>query len=366
MTYDMPDDSGTRTWRSNDTAFARSERRRQVEFHRSSPALSGAARLHGAYPGIPTRGSRPFLLPLDAAAENLFPGTREWCLRYFADRRVAWHDAIVGGPSNHLMDSQVCCVNFLSPFAQDCDSLLALLALVFPQAVEFVPIAEGEPLVAFEWIGKGDYLNEWPKAAPPVRGSMVTSADAAVRYRDSAGRSHLVLMEWKYTEAYPPSEDPAADDKLSGRKGAVRLGRYQSLLQDRRSPIDLARVHFEDVFFEPVYQLMRQQLLAWQIEAEEEDVDVCSVLHIGPACNRDIQTITPQRLRERHQGGELLAIWPTLLRTPTDGLPRFVSVKAGDLFRESLADRQPRLRPWWEYVADRYSGVLAPHDDKPE
>ena len=101
MTYDMPDDSGTRTWRSNDTAFARSERRRQVEFHRSSPALSGAARLHGAYPGIPTRGSRPFLLPLDAAAENLFPGTREWCLRYFADRRVAWHDAIVGGPSKN-------------------------------------------------------------------------------------------------------------------------------------------------------------------------------------------------------------------------------------------------------------------------
>lgn len=84
-----------------------------------------------------------------------------------------------------------------------------------------------------------------------------------LRYRTPGGSTELALIEWKYTESYP------LGGRLSGSTAdhARRLGRYRQLMEKPAGPIRLHRgVEYEDLFFEPTYQLTRQQLLAWRIE----------------------------------------------------------------------------------------------------
>jgi len=67
-----------------------------------------------------------------------------------------------------MLDSQVCCVNFLFPFKDDPESLLVLLRSVYPEAEEVLRLDDEESYLGFEWIG-GDHLGEWPKNGTPTR-----------------------------------------------------------------------------------------------------------------------------------------------------------------------------------------------------
>jgi len=90
------------------------------------------------------------------------------------------------------------------------------------------------------------------------------------------------------------------------RPGKVRQQRYEDLLRAPAGPIDLSRGDFEDLFFEPLYQLMRQQLLASAIEESAEDgVAVCSVLHVSPRGNEALKRVTALRSRERYGDPDL-------------------------------------------------------------
>jgi hypothetical protein len=100
--------------------FLESEKLQQARFKASSPYLSNVARADGVYKGKP----RPFCLPLDHAEENLFPEIRQTAPAHFASQGIKWHDGQNGKPSNHLCDSQVCCVNFLFPFADKPHALM--------------------------------------------------------------------------------------------------------------------------------------------------------------------------------------------------------------------------------------------------
>src|SRR2546423_240296 len=104
-------------------AFLEQEKTRQAEFKVRSQYFSLAARA----PGVYRKAARPFVLPRDLARENLFPGIREPAPQFFAKHKIKWHDGQAGGPSNHLCDSQVCCVNFLFPFATQPEALADLL-----------------------------------------------------------------------------------------------------------------------------------------------------------------------------------------------------------------------------------------------
>jgi len=110
--------------------FLESEKLHQAEFKASSPYFSNAARADGVYKGKP----RPFCLPIEYAAENLFLEIRQAVLAYFASQGIKWHDGQNGQPSNHLCDSQVCCVNFLFAFSDKPDALASVLSfLIFGQ-----------------------------------------------------------------------------------------------------------------------------------------------------------------------------------------------------------------------------------------
>lgn len=160
------------------SCFLKSEKPQQAEFKVKSPYFSDAARADGLYADSP----RPFCLPLAHAEENLMPAIRSTALDHFAMNEIKWHQGQNGKPSNHLCSSQVCCVNFLFPFADKPDALAALLRPLYPTLKRMIPIECGL-YVTFEWIGQKNYLGEKiSRNGKRTRGANFTSADAAVRF----------------------------------------------------------------------------------------------------------------------------------------------------------------------------------------
>ena len=241
--------------------FLEEEKRRQTAFKAIAPYFSEAARAEGMY-----KGHRyPFCLPRDCAAENLFLEIRQPVLDYFARNEIKWHDGQEGKPSNHLCDSQVCCVNFLFPFADKPRALAALLRPIYPTLAVMLPIEDGQ-FVACEWIGQKNYLGEIKSPNQKrTRGANFTSADAAIMFEHADGRKQIVLIEWKYTEAYFST---LLETAASGRK---RTAIYQRLFEKEDCPLAKEILpSYEALFYEPFYQFMRQQFLAHEMEKADE------------------------------------------------------------------------------------------------
>jgi Restriction Endonuclease associating with ARP len=87
------------------------------------------------------------------------------------------------------------------------------------------------------------------------------------------------------------------------------------------------QLKLEDFFYEPFYQLLRQQMLAFQMqEARDNGTDRVRVLHITPAGNRALKKVTPPALRRF--GHNAFEVWKSLLVLPDD----FVSRSTESLF----------------------------------
>ena len=125
--------------------FLQTEKPNQVAFKKTSATISSAAKADGMYKDH----AYPFCLPRDLAEENLYPRVRTTIREYFERNKIKWHDGQNGKPSNHMCDSQVCCANFLFPFADKPNALAALLKPIFPDVQEMLPIEDGL-YVAFE------------------------------------------------------------------------------------------------------------------------------------------------------------------------------------------------------------------------
>ena len=319
------------------------EKRHQTAFKITSPYFSEAARLDGLYKGKP----RPFCLSLDCAEENLFPEIRGPALTYFAAHSIKWHDGRNGKPSNHLCDSQVCCVNFLFPFAVKPHALAKVLRAIFPNLRAMLPV-EDEHYVAFEWIGQENYLGEkLPRSGKRTRGAHCTSADAAVLFERNDGKRQMVLIEWKYTESYGSVSLKVA------RSGTDRTEIYRPLYLRDDCPLNKDLLpSFDSLFYEPFYQFMRQQLLAHEMEkAHELGADIVSVLHIAPARNTDFHRITSPELEKL--GETATDVWTKFVRIKG----RFISVSTERLFGNLSVEQVPEMQTWIEYISKRYAWV---------
>ncbi|MFO7635498.1 MAG: hypothetical protein R6W76_23330 [Caldilinea sp.] len=329
--------------------FLEIERQRLVEFKKHTPYLSDAARIEGVY----KKGkSHPICLPRGHAEENLFPGIRETAPAYFSKFEIKWHDGQAGKPSNHLCDSQVCCVNFLFPFGQQPDALAELLRPVFPDLAQMLPI-ENEQYVAFEWIGQHNYLGEnVSRNGKRTRGANFTSADAAVMFERTDGKRQFVLIEWKYTEAYNGKQSIAIAKSGTDRRAIYRplFDRPDCLINKTELP------SFDALFYEPFYQLMRQQLLAHEMEKVQElGADVVSVLHIAPEHNTDFRRVTSPALDRL--GETATGVWQRLVTAPD----RFTSVSTEALFGNLVVKPLPEMQAWADYIRARYRWILS-HD----
>lgn len=259
----------------------------------------------------------PWCLPREHAAQNLLDGVRGPAVALFHELGIPWHCGIDGGPGNNLLSSQVQCVNALMPAVSDASVPARLFGTVLDVG-EVVEIERGR-FLTFEYIGPTDYFSE-SLGRPRVRGARCTSVDAAFQHVAPDGVLELVLVEWKYTESYPtsPRRDPVRD--------AIRLRRYSSDLRDLSGPVDLSNVHVDDLLVEPVYQLVRQQLLAWRLEHDPAvAAQRVRVLHVRPAENLAYQASVPAHLR--WLGDTVDEVWGRLLRTPD----RFTSLDSAVL-----------------------------------
>lgn len=273
---------------------------------------------------------------------NLAPSIRVAAERLFsAEPAIQWHRH-----ANHGLSSQVCCVNFLLPFADKPELLRRWVEHVTgSQVSEILPIEPdraGRPwFVTFEWIGDTDYLNEGRKGALRKRGANATAADAAIFYRDAEGRQHLLLIEWKYTEQYGQPLTPAGN--------ATRRQRYEHIFRQPNGPIRAeAKAALDDFFYEPFYQMLRQQMLAWHTVASNSQIDGARVLHLSPSGNRPLHRVTSPGLRQ--YGDDAFDVFRSLLVNPYD----FVSMSIEDAFAPLAAWPDADWYPW---LQKRYSSL---------
>lgn len=316
------------------TNFVEQERARQSAFFRAT--LPDECGFDGC----------DYRLPPGNQLSNLNPEIRDIAARYFDDNNIAWHQHAA-----HGLSSQVCCLNFLMPLATRPDVLSKLVQQAIggplPEMLEVETGPGGEPwFVGFEWIGRKDYLNEWPRTGLPKRGANVTSADAILRFRQ-ADRIETLLVEWKYTESYGAPPEP--------KREAERLRRYQSIAFAPFGPIRSdTGLKLTDLFWEPLYQLVRQQMLASRMEAEKEDgTERVCVLHIAPAGNRRLTRVTSPALRPL--GDNAFAVYRSLLFNPDE----FISRSTESLFAPLVAEA-PVGDAWADYLRDRYALLADP------
>lgn len=260
--------------------------------------LTDGARMPADYVGEggrTIRGPFDYCLPPEHATLNLLPAARQAGLDAFAELGIPWHHGVGSGPGNHLLASQVQCVNALAPLLHDPDRVKAAFSAALP--IERVLPVEHGWYVTFEWIGERDHLGESHGRAR-TRGARATSADALLRYRSLDGRTEVALIEWKLVEDY---RGKTLSGGAAGR--ATRMRNHRAAWEADACPLRHDAIGYDDLFVDPLYQLFRLQLLAAAMEQTGElDADVVRVVLVLPAAN---DALAPHAQR-----------WATLLHIP--------------------------------------------------
>jgi len=230
---------------------------------------------------------------------KLWNGIRENAINYFSKNNISWWNG-KSKPSGHILSSQIACLNHLYPLRQRKDCCDAILKNIEGQINSALFVDTG--FIEFEKTG----IKPLGKEKSIQRGANSTSIDALMVGEKENGKRILVLIEWKYTESY------TNNSLLISESGKNRLKVYEELLNDLNSPILCD--NFENLFYEPYYQLMRQTLLAWEMSKRKEyKADDWLHIHVIPKENYELRnTITSKNLN----GNTLEESWKKLLKFP--------------------------------------------------
>jgi hypothetical protein len=322
------------------------ERRRQARWKRTADLPPGA-RAKGHWQSIPC----DFILPGEFAPFNIWSPIRDEVLDYFSRQQVVWHDADndygprPAGPSPHLLDSQVCALNFWWGLARSPGAMAVALRTVFDDVERVVPPLDDDPahLVVPEWIGCRNYLGERGERR---RGQFATSADFLLALVDHRGDKHGVLLESKYTETYQSGRW-----RIHSERGTDRAAIYRLDYQRPGGPfLPTTGIAIEDLMIEPFDQHLRQQLLATAMEREAEGgFRSVTCVHVAPRANSWFHTrITAPKLDGR--GTNVGEAWRSILRLPS----RYRSLSYEALFAELTRLNDPALSSWCGYQRARY------------
>jgi hypothetical protein len=200
--------------------------------------------------------------------------------------------------------------------------------------------------VSFEWIGAENYLKEKvARGKQRTRGENFTSTDAAILLQQEDGSKQIVLIEWKYTESYGSNSYKIA------KSGTDRTAIYYHLFERDDFPLNKSRLpSFDALFYEPFYQLLRQQCLGHEMQlAHELGAEKVTLLHITPAHNQDFPKVTSPTLKSI--GETVSGVWEHLI-TEKDS---FRSISTEKLFGSFPVEDYPQLQFWWEYITQRYN-----------
>lgn len=287
--------------------YSQHEKRRAALWKMTTTTLPDVARQPAPYvtkDGTARPPDLEYCLPAAYADLSLLPEVRQAALALFAELGIPWHAGVGRGPSNHLLSSQVQCANALTQMVTDPDRLRRAFSTVLDVG-EVQQIERGRYLT-FEYIGPTDFFGE-ALGGTRIRGAHCTSVDAAFTHRTPDGVVELVLVEWKFTESYRRRAPDAVKDQ-------VRYGRYGTAIADPAGPVRADVLPFPLLLDEPFYQLVRQQLLAWQLERTgAEGASRVRVVHVLPAGNLAYRQ-SLARPEHRALGGSVSEVWQQLLR----------------------------------------------------
>ncbi len=327
--------------------FGKSERERQAHFRDSSLTINPAARR-----ATDEKGRRyEYLLAHGHEEENLYPAIRgpEGALRFFDDRDINWwHSGASGdrkgykGPTRNLASSQIACVNFFLPLADNPKALTRALQDIDRDVKGVVPIEDAgrSSFVEFEWTGVGSTLE-----GKGNRGANATSVDAFLVANVPSGK-RAYLIETKYVEEY------RKNDLGKGNPGKTRKSRYRDLYEVSDSSLN-GTVPLEALLFNPFYQLMRLRLLADRMVRDRElGVSEAKVVVSCPAGNTAYrERITSHALARKFP--HLRTVHDVFTATLKD--PKgFACTEPERLGRAVCSVGGPEIERWWAYHQERY------------
>lgn len=177
------------------------------------------------------------------------------------------------------------------------------------------------------------------------RGANATATDAAFAYRDADGKVVLVLIEWKYTESYSGMLEESGNE--------TRKKRYEKIYQSPNGPIKKEKgLDITDFFWNPFYQLLRQQMMAFHVEKNRDiigngidiKIDKAMVLHLSPEKNEILHKIRNEKIKvlgKKHDD-DVFKVFTSLLKEPD----RFKTEDIGEAFSPLLG------YPGAEWVVD--------------
>ena len=230
---------------------------------------------------------------------NIFEDIVDDCIDYFKNEQIVFWGS--NGIPNHILSSQVACLNHLFAIRNDRDLVLKLAQMLVGHEVEDVEPVECDkscPYIAFEVTSSKDYLNE----KYVKRGANCTSVDAVIIARMKGGHKMLIPIEWKYTEGKEYNIDKSGTEG----SGKERLRRYTDLINASNQLLTISGGYLNTVYFvEPFYQLMRQTLWAEQIIAHKsvEPIKADDFVHVH-VMPKENATLLHRRYRYSEMGLE--------------------------------------------------------------
>ena len=113
---------------SSKDAYRDQERARAIAWKMATATLDDDDRADAPYidtDGTIGKKAYSFCLPVESARKNLLPEVRGFGIELFADLKIPWHAGLNGYPGNHLLSSQVQCVNALGRMVHDPHRIVA-------------------------------------------------------------------------------------------------------------------------------------------------------------------------------------------------------------------------------------------------
>lgn len=344
---------GDWSWFGRQNAFEQQEIRRQVAYRRRHwPDLP-----NGPWSKRPSH-FYPHILPAGCEHLAFYPPLADVILDYLQGEDIALHSEAL-----NLKSSQVACLNILFPLRCDLRLATAAFRQLIPDLVEVTRIEfedTGGP-GATEWLGE---------PARGKRGQNRTSIDAALSWCDTDGRRRASLIEWKYTEpnfgvcsAFTKAgsaeqqrclELRLTDDRpelscLLTDGGDTRHRHYWKHLAGAGIRKDAFACVKGCPFAGPLYQLMRQQLLAaYFVQARVADAaDVLVLSFAGNTALAELpEALAPLRLSRE---ATILDVWNRALAGASPVRHLTVENLMVAIDRTAGADGE-----WRDYVRERY------------
>lgn len=339
---------GDATWFYRQNSFEQKVILQQVEWKRTRwpEVVNGRDTNNPAhtYPHILPAGCE-FLSICEAIAFEVF--------NYCSENDIEIHSGI-----RNLKSSQAACFNILFPLKLNLDAATKVLGRFFPKL-------ESVDNIEFEYTGPPE-ITEWLGEPPHgKRGKNRTSIDVAMFWTDKLERTHISLIEWKYSERsfgscsmHGKSGNGAVCDEIDVRSG-INPGDICPLsVSGNDNPrrywehLRLAGIYLERYplrgcpFSTPLYQIMRQFEVAAYLR-NNRCADNIEVVLMAFRENKALQEIPRGIITDCP---DILSFWNSLL----SGAPQIRQIFIEDMILE-IEGAKVGAAGWWGYLNERYS-----------